>query len=55
MPRTLIPHLVLSLLVIGAGVAKLVSPPGHARVHLIVMAILLVASVVATRHYMRSR
>jgi hypothetical protein len=55
MPRALVPHLVLTLLVIGAGVARLASPPGHARVHILVAAALLAASFVVHRRYMRSR
>ena len=55
MPRTLVPHLVLTLLVIGVGVARLVSPPGHVRVHLVVMGVLTVASLVLVWRHMRSR
>jgi hypothetical protein len=55
LPRNLVPHFVLMLLTIGAGVARLVSPPGYARVHLIVISVLFVALLVSMWHYKRAR
>jgi membrane protein implicated in regulation of membrane protease activity len=55
MPRFFLPHLVLSLLIIGAGVARVTTYPDHTRVHLVIVAALLVASLVLAWRYMRSR
>ncbi len=50
-----VPHLVVTLLFIGVGVARLVSPPGHVRAYVLVAAALLVASLVMVWRYMRTR